>query len=372
MPYAYYQIKSNENLIELYFDGIPKNSVRQTLKDNNWWWDPTDQCWRSVYSIVTVRLAQKLGAQRKVVEKTPKALNGLTVNERKEMDLTLWNIEGAVPSVINQTKEYIGDLMVVLQKRDGQRLFVGIVEDNNKQNTNRNIFWINRAISIRIIRNLVFSRTWVRFDDEPCEMVAVVDTPLYRKLVGHSNGFKREETPVDVWVYAVRKPCESHPTEIQLLKVFVPATNGIPAPITVYYCRKCRKYYINSEDYEDFAKRHGLPRMRLQATPDYLSNSRYFDDFPKESVLHLMGYNVSAEDNLPAEERQRILRCAIETKTMTAAQIKAFLQAMVYHAENNKNDMSNAIGKWKSDIAYLDQYRHVPQEAVFGKFVFRG
>lgn len=74
--------------------------------------------------------------------------------------------------------------------------------------------------------------------------------------------------------------------------------------------------------------------------------------YRSESILHVLGYNVRANNNLTQEQRQQILLNAIEQNLLQAHEILDFLNWLV-KLNTSKRGYSSAIDKWKTDIEYI-------------------
>ena len=55
-----YKINAELNGVELYFDSKPESDVIELLKNNNWRWHRTKQCWYNRKNDTTLSFAKKL------------------------------------------------------------------------------------------------------------------------------------------------------------------------------------------------------------------------------------------------------------------------------------------------------------------------
>jgi hypothetical protein len=68
-----------------------------------------------------------------------------------------------------------------------------------------------------------------------------------------------------------------------------------------------------------------------------------------------MGYNVQASANLSTEERQQILKKAIEERKISVNEIINLLELQInLHSGNER--YANAVEKWKEDADFVKDY----------------
>lgn len=114
---------------------------------------------------------------------------------------------------------------------------------------------------------------------------------------------------------------------------------------------------------------------RIVAHTQTLSNSEIVDIWVYnlkrsccvQSILHCMGYSVSAANDLSAESRREILMHAIDTRTLTKIQVISFLEFSI-HQNEGRDHFYDACSKWRSDVEFIRSYRMREQPAVRGKF----
>lgn len=139
-----------------------------------------------------------------------------------------------------------------------------------------------------------------------------------------------------------------------LITVITPDGEEIEEKVYLGYCRTCDIYYIFKRDYENICKK-GEPQCKVV---DAATNKTIWDasfDFNKRSILFEMGYNVQASNNLSAEERQQILKRAIEEKRISVNEILNLLEMQIA-LHSGRDSYSNAIDKWKEDSNFVKEY----------------
>ena len=124
--------------------------------------------------------------------------------------------------------------------------------------------------------------------------------------------------------------------------------------VPAFYCKTCKKYYLLESDY-----------LKLDDSGILLCNvveQRYWNTHGKgngfyyitnqESLLHKMGYNVSASNGLSHNARAAILRAALENGLLSKADILSHLDYLIQRSINSAT-LSTAVEKWKQDREYV-------------------
>lgn len=385
MPYIYYLKNSTSHIIELYFEKIPAASVRQQLKQHFWRWNPDKKCWYSMLNQSTEAFAKQLGA----VETSDQHEKNVSVQQKsttnaemlkllrsfgyesmsvKQLEQIIVDLNGPVPTPISADQFNQEDgIAVVLFGLSGEIMCIRIVEDVDNQDSANGIYWIERTISQKIIYGIINKKPWVFYKNELYLIKFYSDTKLLRSIVMHSRYFSENQDAAEIWIYSMKMPCPRHPKSIESVTACIPVTGTSRAcQINVYYCPVCRKYYINSKQYHDFAQRYGLPNVRLKVdrSDDHAVD---FSAWREESILHVMGYNVSDKDGLSDDERHKILLHALNTKTLSKSEIISFLEFLQYRNEGNLR-FDNACSKWHEDADFVRNYSLDTQRKVTGKF----
>ena len=389
MSGLYYFKNYDSKTIELYFPGVPSYKVRAELKQSFWRYNPNKQCWFAPLNVSNESLAKSLGATDETsdqnaylksrhspldqisddVREKLKSLGLASMDDAQIKDF-LSSLDGPAPTVVSLAplhSDRADGMVVTLFSVSGKMIPIGITTDVTQQNSEENIFWINRSISNAIIKGIIRQKPWVLFRGEPCLIAFYADTQLLQKIRNHSAYFMNEDSLAEIWIYSLKMPCHEHPKDIEMVTAYIPAVNSFDIyPINVYHCPICNKYYINAEQYQSYAKRHGLPHVRLMFTRNGNGNID-FSAWRNESPIHIMGYNVGSVDNLSSEARRQTLLHILNTDTMKKHEIISFLEFLIHkNAENLR--FENACSKWREDVEFLRNYNTDGQRKVIGRF----
>ena len=383
MPYTTYVKNYSTQQIELYFDTVPHYSVRSQLKSCGWYWNAEKMCWFARLSRDAERQAISFGAS----DGTPPESNPEVV--AVEMDLEsirssmaiLFKDQKFKTYSLHQINEYLDGLsgskpefvcvdqpgadcaaFVLADPINLKFATVGITNDSEQVNEYKHIFSANSQFAQNLIRNVAYSRPYVLYRNSIYGIIGISDTEFIRRIITHTSRLNTPDSYVDVWVYRLKRPCQNH--NIESVTAYIASDrSSVEQPINVAYCPVCQRYYINADQYRAFIQRNGLPYLRLKSltAPDYSS-------WQEESLLHYMGYNVNAVDNLSSHERWHILEHAIDTKAMSKIEVISFLEFLIHQNENNHR-FDNACEKWKTDVQYIRNYRMSDQKYVRGRLV---
>ena len=137
--------------------------------------------------------------------------------------------------------------------------------------------------------------------------------------------------------------------------------------VSAGYCNECGVYFILETDYDKLTESGILLCRRLtreiyEYNGDAIING---DEFNTESLLHQIGYNVNLQENLTSEQRQNLLKLAIDNDLYSISGLLSFLDWLI--ARNKKittRDMSQAISKWNEDRMFIANYKSSSQREV--------
>ena len=130
------------------------------------------------------------------------------------------------------------------------------------------------------------------------------------------------------------------------------------------YCSTCNMYFIMESTYKRI-KNSGIPICRTMDEKSYDNNitaGLYNYNLASESVLMQFGYNVSQKDDLPAEQRHRILAAIVDNGVLKRNEVVSYLDYFINQRKNQKNKddslkYKDAIDKWRLDRAWINKYK---------------
>ena len=74
----------------------------------------------------------------------------------------------------------------------------------------------------------------------------------------------------------------------------------------------------------------------------------------EESLLHAMGYNVGAKDDIPQSQRQHLLKVIIKEGVLKKAEVLSHLDYLIRRSRN-MDRLEEARGKWQADRDYVSK-----------------
>lgn len=132
-----------------------------------------------------------------------------------------------------------------------------------------------------------------------------------------------------------------------------------------WYCESCKCYYILENDYEKL-DRMGVIVAKVYTEKEWRDTQkagRLFSELSPESILHKLGYNVTASQGLSDSTRQETLATAIDFKLMSKREVIDFLTWLINTRSGNYS-MQNAVGKWEKDREFVSNYKLNTREFV--------
>ena len=130
--------------------------------------------------------------------------------------------------------------------------------------------------------------------------------------------------------------------------------------ISAGYCRQCNCYFILEADYQRLRK-SGLPLCRQITEKTYRDKDLApfsGEELNPESVLHSVGYNVNATEDLSSQQRRDILSFVVESGLYTIAGVCSHIDWLIdKNSRVTNRNMQPAISKWMEDRAYISKYK---------------
>jgi hypothetical protein len=103
-------------------------------------------------------------------------------------------------------------------------------------------------------------------------------------------------------------------------------------------------------------KQKGILVCKVVEKEFWLNNGKQNDfNLNEESLLHMMGYNVSQQANLSKEQRWGILELIVDEEILSIMEIRSHLNWLIRRNQNNRN-FDDARCKWQMDSEHLLNY----------------
>ena len=129
------------------------------------------------------------------------------------------------------------------------------------------------------------------------------------------------------------------------------------------YCVECNLYYILNGTYLKL-RREGLLCCRIFSEQSLSSvNSNGFSSLSETSILMDYGYSVSAQKDIPAIQRQKLLSVLMEKNIISKSGILSYIDFFISNLGKGSN-MDEAVSKWKEDREFVESYDIINHEKV--------
>lgn len=124
--------------------------------------------------------------------------------------------------------------------------------------------------------------------------------------------------------------------------------------IPAAYCKTCDQYYILEADYLKL-REAGIPICKVVTIELFQEIQSGVSNLNEESILHSLGYNVNAQENLSESERCSILKVVMDENIMTKAEVLSHLDYLIRRS-GNRDSLKIAKSKWEHDRCYVEGY----------------
>lgn len=136
--------------------------------------------------------------------------------------------------------------------------------------------------------------------------------------------------------------------------------------IAAGFCPNCSIYFIMESTYQRI-RRSGIPICRTMDEKTYRQGNKgnissTYGFLAQESVLKQYGYSVNQIDDISPAQRRLILAALIDNGILTKTDIIGYLDYFINVRKGQKDSdgslkYSMAIGKWKDDRNYIENYK---------------
>ena len=171
-----------------------------------------------------------------------------------------------------------------------------------------------------------------------------------------------ENVPIYVFDKLNNRCSTYHRTSIEAVTVKVPLRErpDIKHRVNAYYCKACDKYYINIEAIKGFVQNQQYLKLHFY-TDEGVGGMRNF------SELSLHGYNAQKGVYTDAQ-RQGLLKMLMDNGYIGKDRI-IFLLKYFIDFNGKKQNMDDAVRKWKDDLIFVQEYVKGNKRTVEGKFI---
>lgn len=119
-------------------------------------------------------------------------------------------------------------------------------------------------------------------------------------------------------------------------------------------CSHCSRYQVTLSELNEIFETYGVPHCQIKYIKQGAHGEAKFLDFAETSTFYDMGYTVSQSAGLSTEQRQSILKNAIDSGKASKYEVLSFLrQRMDINGMKGGNELASR--KWKEDYEYIRQ-----------------
>lgn len=184
-------------------------------------------------------------------------------------------------------------------------------------------------------------------EDNMRQLVCALETTTGKKQYGYLK--KPLKQLVDTIVDALAELPEVSECYLKNMRVDFSFYGKPDKQYTIERCAHCKQFRISLDDLIQMFESYGVPRCRIMYENGTSGDLSGFED---TSIFYDMGYTVSQSAGLSAAQRQRILKCSIDTGKASKYDVMRFLrQRMNINGMKAGNEI--AFQKWKEDYDFI-------------------
>lgn len=246
-----------------------------------------------------------------------------------------------------------------------------IVKNQKASNGARRIYFINSPLGNAVIEAVLINSPVFNLNGFQYTINNVYKRRDFDEVVAGRERIMRvlqhPKEMVDVYVYELKGLCRRHGDLTERLVVnMISSRSAEPHPLEVYYCPRCRKFYVNYETYLRFYSRYGMPPLRLFGDSEKSGAENQYASLRQHSDLNLFGYTVSGALGENEDFRHALLEDIIDSGNLTKAQVTSHLEWLIRFGKNNEK-MFFARMRWQNDLEYVENYQPL-RTNIFGTF----
>ena len=236
-----------------------------------------------------------------------------------------------------------------------------IIEDYKKQESSRGKLWVGRGMIQDAITAIATGTRKIGLNGE--RIIEEWEGIKLKEEIDKRKKLCNPQTKTEVILYDGKLPC--HPKIEESVTALIYCTRSEqPVRMSIHYCRKCDRYYINAQSYQQYAEKYGLPMLRVTTWKNHFGNGDY-SEWNKESELAAYGYSAGENSGAIDSDRQRLLADLVDSGLMTKSEIVQWIEFLI---RTRKNLDSLIVQKRrKDDLEFLNQYHINEQRFVWAK-----
>ena len=234
--------------------------------------------------------------------KTNKSKKKGNLNSPKgqEKNVHLSQLYGIMPEHIRDIPNSTILLVHLIEEDSNMHGEIAIVSNEKEQDSKHGIYWVGRdfpsVIMLATQNKSSFSYQGRQYKVEDYE--AYGEAQKYLNILSR---FCNALAPQDVYVFSQKNLSTYTNSGYEAVTAMIPCANRLtPVPITVYYEKATKRYFMNEESYVHARKTYGLPYIKLRMAGANPNHSTY-GVLKEHSELNLLGYSVGMTDGLDME-----------------------------------------------------------------------
>lgn len=149
---------------------------------------------------------------------------------------------------------------------------------------------------------------------------------------------------------------------------FFNTPSGNTFSMTVMYCTKCGKYYLNYKVLKQYQNRHGGLLAEFVFSPK-LTNTPLSKLYAPDTILSKCGYTV--KKGTEKAHRQAILRFILDTQRASKGKIIQSISGFISLRED-LYQYEDACRCWEEDIMYVCEYEKETQDRIYNPEIKQG
>lgn len=235
-----------------------------------------------------------------------------------------------------------------------------VVDDVKDQRIDNGVYWIGCTFLQVLLKEVANGRKRYKQDGLRYTVIVKEEFPQWREARVHLLHFCGEAAET-LFIYLQKSVRRADEVNYETVTAWIPFTGTKSMqPITVLYSKSQNKYFLNSQTYEEYRKKYGLPFVVVKYAKLGKTGAL---NLCGESELRAYGYSVSQRAGLSRNERQALLANLIDNGLVTKARIITYLELMI-DLNWGKDRLDSACAAWMEDKEYVLAYHMNDQRSI--------